>query len=340
MVDRYDTGNRSIGPPQPIGNYKGTYRINPWVQIALRCIRKGLARDLVEVFDPATGEQKPKHRLARLLARPNPHTSGAAFRGADATWLGLGGNSFWELTPDRSPFETPVEMHLVHADRVRIVPDPKIGVKAYEFQTGGRSWRTVPAHLVIHRREFSTEDDFWGLSPVEAVRKDISISESARTWNHELFEEGAMPDSYITPRDPMENLTARELKQFRRTLLAERKRGKRSKTPAILPSAADIKQLGMSPEDVEFLETLKWVREVVGSIYGVPPVLMGQWQSVAWSNSEAQQKMFWELCIFAHLLEFVEDVNEELAPRYDMFGPVRVRINEAALEGLVESSTA
>ena len=119
------------------------------------------------------------HPFADLLDRPNGTGGRAALFEAIYGQLLLSGNAFVEAVADEG---LPVELHVLRADRMHVVPGADGWPVAYEYHVGGRKHRfaTSPDQSPIcHIKAFHPQDDHYGFSPLQSgmqvrVKSDLS----------------------------------------------------------------------------------------------------------------------------------------------------------------------
>ena len=93
-------------------------------------------------------------------------------------FLEIAGNSYLEAAELASG--RPGELYALRPDRMRIVPGPNGWPIRYEYKVGGRTTgfpvdQATGAASVMHIRTFHPQDDYYGLSTLEAAAFGIDI---------------------------------------------------------------------------------------------------------------------------------------------------------------------
>ncbi len=146
------------------------YRKNAVAHRVVRIIAECAASVPLLLF---RGDQRlTRHPLLDLLARPNPLHSGIELMESLYAFLQIAGNSYLEAAELASG--RPGELYVLRPDRMRIVPGPNGWPIRYEYQVGGRTTgfpvdQATGTSSVMHIRTFHPQDDYYGLSTLEAA---------------------------------------------------------------------------------------------------------------------------------------------------------------------------
>lgn len=330
----------SMPPSQPLEAYAATYERVGWVRAAVRFRAKSMGRPRVEVTDynPETGEYgkpRPTHQLARLIRRPSPFETWKEFVYADTAWLLMTGNSFWLKVYDGLGYVR--ELRHLRPWKIRIMPDARTRVAWYEFHLSQGGVLKIPVDQIIHRRLFSTADDLFGSSVIRSIQRDITCDEEAGKFNVSWFKRGGIPTVYFFPK---EDLGPTQIKKYKQKIAANYTGSSKYSGWGMLDEPFDVKELGVSHEEMEFMATQKWTREKIATLFEVPPIYVGQWESVAYANADKQAQTYWESVVYPDIECLVELINEVIAPNYDDAAPARLRIDQSSMAALMESTDA
>ena len=165
------------------------YRKNAVAHRVVRIIAECAASVPLLLF---RGDQRlTRHPLLDLLARPNPLQSGIELMESLYAFLQIAGNSYLEAAELASG--RPGELYVLRPDRMRIVPGPNGWPIRYEYKVSGRTTgfpvdQATGAASVMHIRTFHPQDDYYGLSTLEAAAFGIDIHNSSQHWNKALLD--------------------------------------------------------------------------------------------------------------------------------------------------------
>ncbi len=85
--------------------------------------------------------------------------------------------------------------------------------------------------------------------------------------------------------------------------------------PAIANFIRDIKTLGLSHKDMDFMAGLRWSLEEVSRVYGVPKQLLSDLERATFANVNAAERLFWRNTIVPELRFLEEQLSLMLLPR-------------------------
>ena len=96
--------------------------------------------------------------------------------------------------------------------------------------------------------------------------------------------------------------------------------------------------LGFSPRDMEYIQSLRWSLEDVGRVYGVPKPMMGDVERLTFSNFQTARKVFWEDTIVPQLMFYQETLQQMLLPNFpDSLGSLFVEFDLRVIEAMREN---
>lgn len=221
--------------------------------------------------------------LSDVLREPNEEQTSEEFMVMMAGHLFLRGNAYAELETNGAG--QVVRMVPLHPDRVRPFHAPS-GEKAYEYQPRVGPRRVLLAEEVMHwSNRFMDADGLAGLSPVAIARRSMSVAIQAETFGEGLFRNGARPGVVLSHPGKISPEAAARLKES----WEERHRGAmNSNKTAVLEEGMQVTEVGMTPEDAQFLETRKFQVTEVARWFGLPPHKLGDLERATFSNIEEQ----------------------------------------------------
>lgn len=227
---------------------------------------------------PNGRRESPTHRLYPILhSRPNRWQTSFEFREMMQGHLALRGNGYAEIMSGRRGFVS--ELIPLHPDRVEVkVLDN--GSIVYDVQAADMSGTyRVPAGRMFHLRYFSL-DGVVGLSPVEVVRRSL--------------EEGAEQERAGLDRQRNDDRPTGILKgdqnlkpEVRDQLRSEWERvhsGK--KRIAVLGHGLSWQQVGLSSEDLQFIEQRRFSKAEIAAIWRIPLHFLNELDRATHSNVE------------------------------------------------------
>ena len=314
---------RAPGQPQAEGaSDKGDPASRP-----NRVISKGSrmpAEDRVEAVSQG-------HPVQLLLDAPNPFwTRGDLWR-ATETYMGLWGSAFWGL--ERDDLGRVVEIWPLRSDRMRVIPDPARYIRGFVYVAQGRKLISYVPEDIVWMRYFNPLDEYAGLSPIAPLRLSADMGMDALRASRNLLTNDSTPGMFIETRDTP---TDEEVKEFYERWESRFRGPENVRRPALLSAGMKAMNLGFSPREMEYMQSLRWSLEDVGRVYGVPKAMMGDIERLTFSNFVTARRVFWEDTIVSQLMFYQEVLNRRLLPSVGD-SSLFVEFDTGAIEALREN---
>ncbi|MCH7626325.1 MAG: phage portal protein [Chloroflexi bacterium] len=253
----------------------------------------------------------PDHPAQRLLDAPNPFWTRSDLWRATETYLGLWGSAFWGLERDQAG--QVVEIWPLRSDRMRVVPDPDRYVKGFVFVGQGQQLVPYVPEDVVWIKYFNPLDEYAGLSPIAPLRLSADMGMDALRANRHLLMNDSTPGLIIETTDAP---TDAEVQSFYERWESRFRGVRKTRRPALLSPGMKASNLGFSPRDMEFIQSLRWSLEDIARVYGVPKVMMGDLERTTFSNFQTARRVFWEDTIVSQLAFYQEKVQHMLMPNF------------------------
>jgi HK97 family phage portal protein len=238
----------------------------------------------------------PAHEL--LVDQPNPEMDAFTFWEIAVTRLTNNGNFFAEIERDNR--DRPVALWPIHPSRVQPMRDHNDGSLYWEIAsdyTGSPeysdpTWRAanlryLGTHNMLNIVGFGSRNGIMspGMLPgTEEIAMDFAI----RRYGGSFFKEGAVPLGVVEHPKFIDNPVKR--KQFFSDI-NEVHSSKRHQI-GVLWEGAKYNQVGIAPEQAQFLETRKFTSEQLCKFYGVPPAIVGDYEHSKFATADSMIRAF------------------------------------------------
>ena len=264
--------------------------------------------------------------LQVLLEKPNSEMGMSDFLRKAVLDLDLGGNSYFgKIRGGREG--APLELWPYQVDNIQIVPGKVTLIAGYVHSQNGSN--NIPADDMVHMRFVDPGNPYFGLAPLKAAGKAVDIDNSAHTWQHVSMQERGVPDGVLSLDG--DNVTDQQHAQA----MAEVKRHKAGPSNARglwVLAKAKFHQTSLTPVEMDFMETRRFTREEICSVYGVPSALIAEMGSVNLANSETARRAFWIDTIEPLLTKIEGQLTRQLAVD---FGPgIEIRFDTSGIPAL------
>lgn len=244
----------------------------------------------------------------RLLDRVNPwYTKGDLWR-ATEIYLCLWGSAFWALEHGENG---EWEIWPLRPDRVTVVPDSRRYIRGFTYMGRNGPVAYTPDEI-LWMRYFNPLEEFAGLSPVAPVRMAVDMGKDGLRFNRNFLRNSAQPDFVLLTNETM---TDSEIEEFYNRWEARYRGPGNAHRPAIASFVRDIKTLGFSQRDMDFIQGLRWSLEEVSRTYGVPKPLLSDLERATFANINAAERIFWRNTILPEMRFFEEQLTRMLLPR-------------------------
>jgi HK97 family phage portal protein len=192
-------------------------------------------------------------------------------------------------------------------DRVTAFRTPD-GPLAYQVILPNGQQVILPRERVLHLTGFGG-DGIKGASVLATAREAIGLSLATEKYGAKFFGNGAKPGGVL--EHPM-TMSQEAMERLRNSWNDMHSGLERSHRIAILEEGMTYKQIGLPPEDSQFLETRRFQIEEIARIFRVPLHLIGSLERATFSNIEHQSIDFVVHCIRPWLVRLEQAMMQQL----------------------------
>jgi HK97 family phage portal protein len=284
---------------------------------------------------PRGRREAPEFYLYDLLHNtPNPQMTAMEYREVTQNHLVAWGNAFSRKVIDgRGRI---VELWPIHP--TEIVQDAyRNGQRYYQYRSGGstkKKW--LSSDEVWHLRGLG-DDGRWGYNPIQLMRKGIKLGMAAENFGQKFFENDARPGIIIEHPARLQDAAYERMKKS----WAQNHEGSRNHwKPDILEEGAKLHEVGIPPEDAQFLETRKFQINEIARIFRVPPHMLAELDRATWGNIEHQSIEFIIHSIRPWLVRWEQSIRLELMTAEERVRYYPEHVIEGLLRGDIQSRYA
>jgi HK97 family phage portal protein len=256
---------------------------------------------------------------------PNPELTSFEMREAMMGHLALWGNAYAEVVWGRDGL--PKELWPLRPDRMTVERVNGELRYWYTFLNGERV--SLPPDNVLHIRGLS-HDGIVGYSPVRLFREAIGLSLAMEEFGARFFGDGTHLGGIVEHPAQLSEEAYKHLQSS----LAEKYSGLgKSHRILLLEEGMKWTQVGIPPEDAQFLESRKFQLNEIARIFRIPPHMVGDLERSTYSNVEQQAIDFVVHTIRPWLVRWEQAINKRLL---GLSGELFV---EFLVEGLLRGDT-
>ncbi len=312
------TAGRPVWTPRTYASLaRAGYMRNPIVYRSVRMVAEAGASVPWLLHDGAA--ELDEHPLLTLLAKPNPHQSGADFLEALYGHLLVSGNAYAEAVSVDGAIR---ELYALRPDRMSVVPDANGWPAAFEYHANGRTVRfaqdgDAPAAPILHVAQFHPLDDYYGFPPLEAAQMSLDVHNSASGWNKALLDNSARPSGALVYKgEDGANLSEEQFERLRDELTQSFSGAAHAGRPLLLEGGLSWQSMSLSPKDMDFLQLKHSAAREIALAFGVPPMLLGIPGDNTYANYREANLAFWRQTVLPLVNRFAQAFSGWLGPAW------------------------
>lgn len=288
----------------------GRYTQSSWVYVAVSRIAEAAALTPLHVYR-VENEQRVgviDHPLERLLRQPNPFTSGFDLIEQTVGMLELTGNAYWLLSGARG---MPEEIWSLRPDRVTIVPGTDSHIRGYLYAVDGVQMAFEPVE-VVHFKRWHPQNDYYGLSALQAAALAIDTDRAMSEWNRNTFgRDNGVPSGILGLPS---GTSAADLERIRREW-AVNHGGTQRRTAFVRGAEFSWQSVAQTHADLDFLRGREANRDEILNVFGIPVGLMSDDATEA--NAKVAERTFIERTLYPKLVRLAATISAELMPFWE-----------------------
>jgi len=225
--------------------------------------------------------------LTQLFTQPNEWMTWFDFTEALIWYLDLTGNVYI-IKDEINMLKQPTKLYLIRPDRMQIIPSKTKFIAGYQYNLDG-TMIPFSTDEIIHIKTPNPRNDFYGMGKIEACKVVYDTEIAATTYNWNFFNHGATPSAILQNQGTLDDDSYdRLVKQFQSRHVGFKK----MQRPLLLEQGTQYTQMGLSQQDMAFIEMRKFSREEILSIFGVPPAKAGILEYASYANTKEQESTF------------------------------------------------
>jgi HK97 family phage portal protein len=259
-------------------------------------------------------------RLNELLKYPNEEDT---WSDLIEQWCGfklLTGNSFIYAkmieggANDGKPFELyalPAQYMAIIAN-VEVFPPTRVGYQLYY----GKMW-SFDTREILHDKYFNpywtvTGNELYGQSPLMAAARTLTRSNEAKTASVASFQNGGPAGVLFMNDDRFDPTSGTQQAQALKKSISEKGGASNYNSIAVSGYKVDWKQIGLSPVELNIIESEKWDMKSLCNIYGVPSQLLNDADNKTYNNQIEGEKALTLRCAIPLLDAITDNLNRKL----------------------------
>ena len=171
---------------------------------------------------------------------------------------------------------------------------------------------------ILHLRH-SSDDGFMGRSPIAICRETVGLGLAQQRHGSSVMKNGLMASGIITTGKWFNESTSKKVEESLARYYGAKNAGK---TP-ILEGEIDYKQLGMTNQDAEWLQSRTFTIGDIARILNISPIFLQEYSNSSYSNFSEASRAFLSQTLRPWLTNFEQQLKDALmvdlnrtSPRY------------------------
>ena len=252
----------------------------------------GLLADTIGMLPLILYEKKSDYRRRRaeehylypiLHDAPNPMMTAVEFRSTMQGYLALRGNAICQVDYDEGGrVESLWPLRWENVQELRV--DKENGMLRYYYLLPDGKMQWLDSSRVWHLRGWGS-DGVVGYSPITLARRTVELGLSAEEFGVRFFKNDARPGIILEHPGKLSNEAHKNLKD---SVEEEHKGVSKSHRMMILEEGLKLHEVGIPPEEAQFLQTRQFSITEIARFFRVPPHMIGDLSRATFSNIEHQ----------------------------------------------------
>ena len=252
----------------------------------------GLPLHVYKYNDSGGKEKYLQHPLYKLLHdEPNPEMTSFSFRETLMTHLLLWGNAYAQII--RNARGEIIALYPLMPNKMTVDRD-KNGRLFYLYQRNTEDAPTLGKDNMVYLDPSDVLhipglgfDGLVGYSPIAMAKNAVGLSMATEEYGAKFFANGATPGGVLehpgTIKDPQ---------KIKESWNMAYQGSANSHRVAVLEEGMKYQQIGVPPEQAQFLETRKFQINEIARIFRIPPHMLADLEKSSFSNIEQQSLEF------------------------------------------------
>ncbi len=307
---------RGIPPDDNSDEFRELYSIQATIYRCVFVRGSNFARvpkKVVKVIDEDTTENVSQNSAFDvLLKNPNPFQTPYQFWESTLGYLDLQGEAPWALVKNKSGSKLLAIIPL-RPDKIKVIPDSENLIAGYVFENQNTRF-AIPADEMVFLKYFNPNSDFRGLSPLKAAMLDVELDLRAISANKSMLATGGLPSGVLSLTDGTE-MDPGEWERFKNNFRSEYGGSTKRGSIMLLDTGVTWEQIQLTLQELEYMKGRAFTQDVVRMVYGVPPIMIGDFeQATIKASSFTQERTFWSetMTPITHMLS--EVITKEILP--------------------------
>ncbi|MDP8996187.1 MAG: phage portal protein, partial [Pseudomonadota bacterium] len=140
---------------------------------------------------------------------------------------------------------------------------------------------------------------------------------SASAWNKAMLDNAARPSGALVFSGGDGTLSAQQFERLKTELEQNFQSAANAGRPMVLEGGLDWKEMGLSPKDMDFINSKNNAAREIALAFGVPPMLLGIPGDNTFSNYAEANRVFWRQSVLPILRRVIDALTTFVSTRIE-----------------------
>jgi HK97 family phage portal protein len=299
-----------------VKDYLRAFEASPYVFTCVRKRAEKVGQIKFKLFYSNTDKEitDQNNWVIKLLNKPNPFLSKNEFFELYQTYKDLAGSAYMLKLPEFS--DEVQELHLLRPDWIsgRLMDSETGLIRAYKYRTpNGREFVFDAENIIVSHYPNPT-DPFNGISLIKASALAIDTGNQLMIYHNKVLKNGGKVEGVLNYQAT--EMTQEQIDEIREMFKAQYADANNAGKPLVTFGGAKYENLGLSPTELSYIESLKFTRDDILMIFGTPKeiIALGETGSLGGTGYEGAKRVFLSETIKPLLDNLIEKLNYFLVP--------------------------
>lgn len=254
------------------------------------------------------------HPICRLFRNPNGPDVSYDLWAWHILFKKLTGEVHWWVRPGQDG--APAEIWVMPTHWLRLMTASDGAPLGYMMTNPWGGVAAVPWDEVVSFYEHSPLNRYEGWAITQAIAQWIDTDESQTLTRLSTFKNSASPQFHVAlddRYDPDDQFIDRFRGAWAQRFQGEERAGQ----PLITGPGVEVKALGYSPADIQFVQGTEQLRDMILVAFGVPKAMLGLTDSMTFGSVQAAQASFRKFKVNSELTYTAQVITEKIMQRHD-----------------------
>lgn len=302
----------------------------PVVRGVVTAIADAISTLTIKVYKVRGGrhDDDTKHVFHDVFRQPNPTQGSQEFLEEIILSLDLFGNCFIAIEKG-----SPVELYVLPAKNMAIIPDAKTKVKEYRYYINGVQTTYSPEEIV-HLKYTDPDDPYYGASLLTAATQVLNLERNRLAFASAFFSNGSAPLGVLQTE---QTVSETMLQKLRGEWTRLHQGVGNSSRVAILQGGLKYSAISPAIKDMDFKGLKELSNSDILSLYKTPAIILGDLAESSGEEGKAALTAWWRQTLLPRVKKIESALNRGLRDTVFGGGKTYFKFDLTTVEALSDS---